>query len=247
MNSSTYKDHFATAMKKVAVVLSTLFAVATNAQEIEPISTERPGFSSSPFTLAPGVVQIESVYQYLHDGGQSGLDDHTLPLLLVRLGMTESVELQLNWAGYSWSELGNSSYSGVNDASVGVKWNVSSAGARVPVALFAGISLPAGSDEYSTDEFDPTLGAFWSYSGKLNWFGTVLIRESDDDSSFSNAVGINLPVNETMGGYIEYFGTYGQSGGPENYLNGGITYVPRPDLQYDLHAGAGLNGLAYRF
>ena len=126
----------------------------------------------------------------------------------------------------------------------------------MPLALFAGLSLPIGDDAFSSDEVDPTLGAFWSYSAGLDWFGAVVISESANDASLSNAIGISLGLGDDTGAYIEYFGNYGSKSGPQHSLNGGFTYVPRFDLQWDVHAGVGLNrapdlfiglGVAYRF
>lgn len=234
------------------------FAVLPSlAQESETISAERPGFSSSPFALPASTLQIESGYQYTRDNGGLDVDDHTIPLLLVRVGLTEHLEMQLSWAGMSWTEIGSSNFNGVNDASVGMKWQLSEPGATVPIALFAGLSLPVGEAGYTSDEFDPTLGAFWSHSARLDWFGTVLISESGSDVSVDNAVGISLPVNNDTSAYVEYFGNYGSNGGPSHYLNGGFAYLPRNDMQLDAHLGLGLNdqaadlflglGIAYRF
>ena len=234
-----------------------LSACIAAAEDSHTIIAERPGFSSSPIALDPTHLQVESGYQYTHEGGSNDFDDHTLPLVLLRVGFMENVELQFSWAGYSWTEAGNNNFNGTSDASVGVKWQLSESGATVPVALFAGLSLPVGADEYSSDRVDPTVGAFWSYSAALDWFGTVLISESDGDVTFGNALGISIPVDGVTGAYVEYFGNYAGNGGPEHYLNGGLAYLPRNDIQLDVHAGLGLNdraadlffglGIAYRF
>ena len=244
-------------MARCSLILGIVLTFPANAQDAGPISAERPGFSSSPFVLAPSTIQVESGYQYTRESGNLDFDDHTMPLVLFRAGLTEQLELQISWAGYSWTDVGGSSFNGTNDAGVGIKWQVTDAAAAVPVALFAGLSLPVGSDEFSSDEAEPTLGAFWNYSAGLDWFGTVLVSESNDDESLSNAIGISLPIDADKGAYVEYFGNYGGIAGPEHYLNGGLTYVPEDQMQFDVHAGLGLNsraadlfiglGLAYRF
>lgn len=236
-----------------------ILAVAhmASAQDASPIVADRPGFSSSPVTVQSSRLQLESGYQFTHDGGSFDFDDHTLPLLLLRYGLNEQVELQFAWAGHSWTETSNRNTNGFSDASVGVKWRVNDGAATVPVALFASLSLPVGADEYSSDDVDPTIGAFWSYSAKFDWFGTVLVNESDGDVTIGNALGISLPVNDATGAYIEYFGSYAGPGGPSHVLNGGLAYLPRNDLQLDINAGIGLNdraadlfiglGIAHRF
>ena len=229
-------------INRILAVIGVVLTTSAHGQESNPISTERPGFSSSPYTVAPGVFQIESGYQYLDNG--SGLDDHTFPLLLMRYGIADSVELQVNWPGYSWADGGGGSTRGANDASVGVKWNVSSPDAKVPVAIFAGLSLPVGANEFSSDAVDPTLGAFWSYSGGLDWFGTVVVNHSNDITTVTNGIGISFPIDQGTGVFVEYYGTFAENSGPEHYLDGGITFLASNDLQLDLNAGIGLNGRA---
>ena len=72
----------------------------------------------------------------------------------------------------------------------------------------------------------------------------------------NNAVGINLPINDRFGSFVEYYGVFGD-GGPEHYLNGGVTWLPENNLQWDSYLGLGLNdraidvsfnlGLSYRY
>ncbi len=227
------------------------------AQDPEPINAERPGFSSSPIVLSPSMIQIESGYQYTRDSGTVDIDDHTLPLALVRIGLVENLELQLGWPGISWQEINGQDTHGANDVNLGVKWRVNDQNATVPLALFAGVSLPTGDNQFGGDGIDPTVGAFWSARFGLDWFGTVLVQHADDELTLGNALGVGLPVNATTSAYVEYFGLYGGDAGPQHFLNGGFAYLPRFDLQLDLHVGAGLNGraadaflgfgIAYRF
>ena len=87
------------------------------AQEAGPISADRPGFSTSPTTVAPATLQIEGGYQYTRDRDGVDIDDHTLPLLLLRVGLIDRLELQLSWAGVSWAEMNGRDVHGANDAS----------------------------------------------------------------------------------------------------------------------------------
>ncbi len=100
-----------------------LFLTPTvHSQDRDPISTERPSFSSSPEALASGVWQFEFGYQYSQDRDGAEFDDHTLPLLLIRTGIGDRLELQINWAGYSWMDVNGRTVHGASDAGFGVKW-----------------------------------------------------------------------------------------------------------------------------
>lgn len=224
------------------------------AQTTDPINTERPSFSSSPWALAPGLLQLEGGYQFAHEGDGADVDVHTLPLALLRYGIAEQFELQLSWAGVAWVDTDAGSESGATDLSVGVKWQFTEDDASVPMALFAGLSLPIGEDEFTSDSVDPTIGLFWSHEAV---FGTVLVGDSDGDLVFSNALGVNLSLGERTGGYLEYVGQFPEGSGGLHTLNGGVTYTPQANLQWDLNVGLGLNdratdwvlgaGAAYRF
>lgn len=238
-----------------ACMSSCIPAVPVQADEV--ISAERPGFSSSPIALSPGRLQLESGYQYTRDRNSIDVDDHTAPLMLFRAGLVEHVELQLGWAGWSWTDIDGSSANGRNDATVGLKWQLTETDAPVPLALFTGVTVPVGDDTFGADGVDPAIGVFWTHSGSLDWFGTVLVSESDSDVSYANALGLGLPISDNLGAFVEYFGNFADGVGPQHNLNGGVAYLPRADLQLDLHAGIGLNrraadgflglGIAYRF
>ncbi|MDX1507861.1 MAG: transporter [Woeseiaceae bacterium] len=236
-------------------VLLALGAGHAHADDGDVISAERPGFSSSPVALKPSVMQIEAGYEYVRAG--NSIDAHALPLTLFRYGIADEFELQLGWAGYAWVNGSGQDINGIRDASIGMKWQVSDEDAALPLALFAGVSLPIGDDDFTSDEVDPTIGAFWSFDAGLSWFGTVLVSDVAGSRTVGNAVGISLPIDDRSGGYVEYFGIFAEGNGPEHYVNGGIAYLPRNNVQVDLHLGAGVNdraadlfvgaGIAYRF
>lgn len=223
------------------VLLSTSWLAEARAQEMDPITAERPGFSSSPIALGESLLQLEAGYQFSRFDATPDFDEHLLPLALVRYGFAENLEFQISWSGLSVTDQGGNSNSAVTDASIGVKWQLNDGSAKVPVAVFMGLSLPVGDDEVSANEVDPTLGLFWTHSAALDWFGTVLIKESNDETTFANAVGISLPLEGNRSAYVEYFGEYGSQAGPQNFLNGGISYLATRNVQLDVHGGFSLN------
>jgi len=235
-----------------------LLAALPVAAQQEPLSSERPSFSSSPLALAPGRLQLEGGFQYTRVG--SDVDAWSLPLALLRYGAGERAELQLAWTGFSRIDFPGGDVDGLTDASAGIKWQLSDDGATTPVALFAGISLPVGGNDLSSDEVDPAVGLFWAHQGRVSLFGTVLVSETGDDTTIGNGIGINLPTGDLCrrcGAYVEYVGQHPEDGGPSHSLNLGVTWLDSNDLQFDVNAGFGLNdraadgfagfGAAYRF
>lgn len=240
----------------LATVMLASLAVRADDGRAEPISAERPGFSSSPFALAPSVWQLEGGYQFARND-RADTDVQTVPLALLRYGISDEVELQVSWPGYNWVDTPGRDFEGASDASIGVKIELTGPDAVVPLALYAGASLPVGADRFSSDDVIPTLGLFWSYDPGIALFGTALVASDDGDLSLGNAVGVSLPVSDRTSSFIEYFGLFADGRGAEHYINGGFAYLARHHVQLDLHAGAGLNsraadlfvglGIAYRF
>lgn len=236
-------------MLQKSIVFAALLLVPSfaPAQQTAPISSERPSYSSSPFTLAPDRWQLELGYQFADEGGSADVTVHTLPLALVRVGLTERLEVQLSWAGYTEVNSRAGDIDGRSDALLGAKWRLTDASERTAIALFAGVSLPTGSSEFSSDDSDPTLGLFWSHPGRLDWFGTVDATFADNADIFHNAVGISLPVSGRVGGFVELLSTFPERGGALHSLLGGVSYLWNNDLQFDLNIGAGLNSRATNF
>jgi len=227
------------------------------AQDPGPINTERPSFSSSPLALSQGYWQIEGGYNYSRKTGSEGSKEHSLPNALLRFGFYRGFEVQLNWSGYSWSRSSGSETNGINDASLGVKWQLNDADAKFVAGLFAGVTMPIGDNDLTSDDYDPELAMFWNYDGRLNWFGTVKLTHSKKSYLLQNAIGISLPLAANTSSFLEYEGSYPEEKGPAHKLNFGVMWLLADDLQLDLNANLGLNdrasdygigaGIGYRF
>ena len=227
------------------------------AQDPGSINTERPSFSSSPLALTAGFWQIEAGYEYTRNLGSNSSKEQTLPNALLRFGFHPRFELQLNWAGYNRMTSPGSSTSGLKDASLGVKWQISADDTPFVAAVFAGVTLPVGDKDLTSDEYDPEFAVFWTYSGALEWFGTAKFTESGKKYKLENAIGINFSLAQDTGAYVEYKGSFPEGQGPAHDLNFGVTWLLSNDLQVDLNGALGLNkrasdftlgtGIAYRF
>ena len=245
---------------RVAVLCILMFGFCVAdavAQDPGPINAERPSFSSSPLALATGFWQIEAGYQYTRNGGERSLKEQTLPNALLRFGIFQNLELQLNGVGFKHTRTGGMKTDGSQDVNLGIKWQVNASDAVVPIGLFVGVSVPVGSSGLTSDDYDPSVGIFWSHSGSLEWFGTAMAQKAGGQYSYDNAVGISLALNETIGSFIELHSSFPQGAGPAHNLNAGITWLLAYALQVDIHGAAGLNGrandysagfgIAYRF
>lgn len=252
--------HFSSVSERlflIVILVQFAYGPIVFAQDPGPINTERPSFSSSPLALLPGYWQIEGGYDYSRNTGTSGSKEQSLPNALLRFGFHQDFELQLNWSGYSWSQSSGTETNGIKDASLGVKWQLNEADAAFVAGLFAGVSLPVGDSELSSDDYDPELALFWTFASPLNWFGTVKITDSESRYKLQNAIGINLTLAPNASAFFEYEGSYPEGKGPAHELNFGVMWLLVDELQVDLNGSVGLNsratdygvgaGIGYRF
>ena len=225
------------------------------AQDPGPINTERPGFTSSPRTMVAGYWQIEAGYQFTRYGTDSS--DHTLPNTLLRYGLADNLELQFNWGGHTWARNFGDHFSGFQDSSLAIKWQLTETGSKLEMGFYGSVTLPTGSREFTGDDYDPTAGLYWTYAGKLSWFGAALVSESGGALTSENAIGLSFSLGRKTGAFIEYLGTFNEGQGPGHEALWGITWALAENLQLDINGGMGLNtrvadyflgaGIGYRF
>jgi hypothetical protein len=215
----------------------------------EPISTDRPDFTETPDAVPLGRVQIESGYTYTRtgDGGQ----DHTLPELLLRVGLLRDFELRIDWAGWSWGEDGGGWTASHNDVGVGFKVHLLDRDGAVPSLGFIGqVSVPVGEPPAGEDDFVPEGKLCWSYdltdrvslSGNAN-LAAAISEAGDRYAEPAASVSLGVALTERVGAYAEYFGSYptGRGPPPAHSFNAGVTFLATNDLQFDARIGVGLN------
>jgi hypothetical protein len=213
-----------------------------SAQQSDPISTDRPSFSTSPLVVGTGIWQLETGYLYQQSNSDSS--SHSLPNAHIRFGLSDEVELRMIWAGYSRRESGSSSSTGYSDASIGAKWQLTESDARTQFAFIADISIPIGGDAFSSDSYDPGIGLAWAHHGSLDWFGTAAVSQSGGDSNLTNGVGLSFAIDEERVWFVEHEMSIPENGSTAHSLNGGAGFLRGLNTQIDVHASLGLNDQA---
>lgn len=205
------------------------------------IDTNRPAFSSSPYVVSPGLWQIETGIQYQRQNEQAGSTTLTLPYATLRYGALDDIELDFSWDGVSRFRSGGDSSTGISDASVGIKIQVTGDQARTVAAFFADLSVPLGDDALSSNSWDPSIGVAWAHSSSLNWAGTAQITRHGGDYRLDNGVKLNFFTSATSRAFVEWEANVPDSGGSIHTLNGGYLWLPESTVQFDVNASLGLN------
>jgi hypothetical protein len=260
--------------QKILVLLTLLLATwlpATPAGGVPEMVTDRPDRTESPVVVPPGYVQVEAGWDHAQfDENGVELTGDAFPSTLVRIGLARLVELRVGLDGYVRQDLSpGGSVDGVGDSSLGVKVRLA-AEKRSEAAVIAQLGLTTGDSEVSALQNDPSL--LFTFANAINdrlslgynlgvvW-ETVEDGTGDEDtlSDLQWTVALGIAGKGSWGYFVELFGTAGlsASGPPANSFDCGVTYLLKPNLQFDVAAGVGLSsaapdwfttlGISYRF
>lgn len=215
----------------------------------EPLVTDRPDFTESAETVAPGRLQLEGGYTFFRVEEE---ELHSLGELLLRVGLLEQLEFRLAANSYVWLENPGGDDQGFVNMSLGAKIKLFDAAERFDVirpnvALIFETTLPTGSVDFSADEPQPIgkVALSWDISGSLSLGSNLnyayLSEEGDRFHQFSGSLALGYQLTEKWGTYIEYFGFVPASkdGPNESFFDGGFTYLVNDNLQLDARAGIG--------
>ncbi len=212
--------------------------------------TDRPDQTESAVVVPRDHVQPETGWTFSRadESGQRS-ETHEIAGTLVRVGLTERVELRVGWAGYISSDTAD----GPGDTELGAKIHLREERGRAPqLALLAAVSLPTGGDDFSSDEFDPSFRICASHelSERLSiGYNAGAAWTSESGSTLSNyqyTAALGIGVTDRLGAFVELYGDLPASapGGPANSFDGGFTYLLQDNIQVDLAGGIGLSSAA---
>jgi hypothetical protein len=93
----------------------------------------------------------------------------------------------------------------------------------------------------------------WEINDVISTAGSSQFNRSRDEVTldtyveFAQSWTIAYSLSDRLGAYTEWFGLMPSGAAtakPEHYFNGGFTYLLSDNMQFDIRAGAGLNGAA---
>ncbi|UCD48844.1 MAG: transporter [Phycisphaerales bacterium] len=241
------------------IALLLLVAAIGRANTAVPeLVTDRPDQTESSETVRPGFIQFE--FGWTHSEDDEGLDatSDSLPETLIRLGVTNDLELRFGFDGYVWEDTdGVGTDEGAGDTEIGVKWKLwEETGRRPQAAILAGTSLPTGQARISSERFDPSIRLACSHtltetmSLGYNLVGLWTTEEDErgdrDTTAFlAYSIVLGIALSEQVGTFVEFFGDAPtHSGKPANSFDAGLTYLLANNLQLDLLGGVGLSEAA---
>jgi hypothetical protein len=230
----------------------------------EPLVTDRPDFTEASTTVGQGVVQLEMGYTFTRDADNGvRTTNHSFPETLLRVGvLADWLEFRADWNyEIERTRAGEvaETQSGADDLTLGFKIALTEQQCNLPeTAVILQLSVPTGGEAFTADEVLPgvnylyswELNDDWSLAGSTGLTGAVDDETDDMYTQFSQSLSVGHKWNEKVNSYTEWYVLSpigADTNRPQNYLNGGFTYLFNNDVQWDIRAGVGLNEAADDF
>jgi hypothetical protein len=236
------------------------FAAGTaRADELRDFCPDRPGLGTPACTMDPGHVAVElglGDWTLTRQGGDRE-DDVATGDLLVRYGLTPSLEVQVGWTAYSHVRTRSANVvarnGGAGDVTVALRQNLHNPdGSGFSIALMPYATLPTGSDGIGAGDWGAGVLVPMSYE-LPHGFALDLTAEADaavdaDGNgrhfAYSAVFGLDMKLADKVGATAELSVARDRDpGGRSTQALAGLSaaWTPNDNLQLDLGANFGLN------
>ena len=237
------------------------------------INTDRSDFSDTPVSVGKGGTILETGFTYTCIRSvDSHTEIRTVPEVLLRVGITDELELRLKTLGYSMINQNDrttgqsGSIFGMNDLDLGFKYEIFQQKNWVPLTtLVTGILLPSGTNGVSGNSVQPHFNLIngWAIRRYLflkHQFGFdyltqpsfsvaapggssspyTLVGHHSAVDSYHSSISCLYQATQRIGGFVEWFTTYGPNQPTTNYADTGIFIYLTPTVQLDCMIGSSL-------
>jgi hypothetical protein len=234
-------------------------AQAAQAQETREFCPDRPGLGTPACTIGQGRGALElGLIDWTHDSdGAVETDDVAAADLLLRYGITGSLEIQLGWTAYAHSRARFGALvetvDGVGDVLVALRQNLLNPdGSGFSIAVMPYVTLPTGSDGIGAGDWGGGLIVPMSqdlaggFSLQFTAEADAAVDADGDGRHFaySGVIGLGIPISDAIGATAEL--SAGRDEDPTGHSTevlAGISagWMPNDDFQIDVGANIGLN------
>jgi len=228
-------------MKTFPVLLAATFLLSTHciAQELEPITTDRPTVGSGPELVPVHSLETENGIGWTNDDHRSRFD---LPESFVRYGVSDRFEARILMPN---THISGGDATQTDDIQLGVKIRLRPLESAWPMAFATGVSAPTGSDGLSSGAWDPYETFSIShplpgrYSASSSFTFAAISGAPHGRSPFTQATfdfGYALAPRHSL--FFEYAPLYDGRQHSSGYtVDGGTLWTVRPNIQLDFRFG----------
>ena len=205
----------------------------------------RSGFTEGAVTTRPGSLAFDGGMSVRRSGG---VTTYRFGEFSVRVPLTDRLEARAYANSYTWRQAPSGSYSGREDLSLAVAaMLVTHRGIRPVTTLIVRVETPTGTLPAREHSWRPSarcsLG--WELPGRIALHSNVgVAHEMLGGEHFARefaSVWLSRHLAGPLGLYGEVYGSTQERprGRATRYLHGGLSYLVRPSLHVDVHAGLG--------
>jgi len=218
--------------------------------ELPCIQTDRPDQTECPFIVPKKHIQIETGFLYEKTDENSSYLAH--PTTLLRWGLTRNFELRLIGELVSM-RTAPSKTSGLDPMALGFKVKLAEEKGLIPAtALICHLNFPFVATEqlkgtYHSPDFRFTMQHTLSESLSLSYNLGMEWDTEFNKSSYIYTLTTGYSISEKFGCYAELYGFLPQNSDGIHSFDAGITYLPKPNLQFDISASYGLTQTASEY
>lgn len=222
---------------------------------------QRPGLGTTPCTIAPGRVSVETglVDWTRDDQPDTRTDTFAFARTQVRIGLDDWLELDATWLPYGRQDVRDkparrsTATGGVGDVTLGFKanlWNPDGSGVSIAVVPFA--TLPVGRAPIGASDWGAgvLLPVYWDVGHGLSLQFTPEVDAAVNSSgrgrhlAYSGIIGLGFPLLKQVSATVEFQGRQDDDPGgarTQAFASVSANWNPRDNLQFDIGAVAGLN------
>lgn len=246
-----------------AICLLSLLAASVAGQELVFEEEVAPAPVTSRFDMADritavtqGRVQLEGGYVFVHDRvGGVNVDQHILPDMLLRIGLTERLELRIGWPGYVSTRYDDSldadTTSDTLNPSIGFMLDLfPQEGWRPQTAVLAAIPITLDGNPLTMDGMQPLTEVLYCWYPHDRWtiggstgFG-LLDQTGDSFVQLQQTLNVDYLLAPRLGTFIEWsvLVDHGSADdGKQHLLSFGTSFLWTDSVQVSWRAGLGLN------
>jgi hypothetical protein len=220
---------------------------------VEELETDRPDITEGSRVVGAGLWQLETGILFQSDSADPvTAHDTSLPNVLMRIGVSPRLELRIGGEGFlaeSLSTPGSAMTTGASDLELGLKYKIlDQSRAGVDFAVIPIVSIPTGSDGFTSGGVDPTVkfAVARDLPRGFGLGGNLIVASVTEDSHRFTQTSVSASLAHGLGaGWAGFWELYGASalsrdGGRAWLFDTGVTHTFGKNVQIDVSVGRGL-------
>jgi len=230
-------------IKKVFFVGFLFSSIFSFSQEIV---TDRPDQTESSITVEHKSLQIEGGIS-LSKNNEGNEKSFAAPSVLFRYGIIKGLELRLftQYESINREDSGTTlNYNGFNDLEIGAKIQLLKNDKKnIEMAFLSHLIIPTAKKELTSNAFGVInkLAISHKISNKIGLGYNIGYDFIENINALTYSVALGIALSDSVGFYIEHYGTWAEQNQFESNFDGGFTYLLNSNLQLDISYGFGIN------